>query len=181
MKWRTFPPSVLCCIFHNIHLRTSLVLPTSPAPYLGLIFIARHRQRPLLPLTAHCCDSTENWGELNSAWGKKFWHTTVTPPGSCNFVVDSGRHWKRLILAIINGCQNTYSVSILAQYTMTLKPPGDVNIVGYWCKWLWNIVLVWLWHIQRRNVLIITVYCSVYQGSVTYCGLKYDIIVRCLT
>lgn len=53
---------------HDLHLPTPpLVLPTSPAPYLGLIFTARHGRRPPLPLTAHCCENMER-GELNCMW-----------------------------------------------------------------------------------------------------------------
>ena len=52
---------------HDLHLPTPpLVLPTGPAPYLGLIFIAWHRRRPPLPLTAHCCENVER--ELNCTW-----------------------------------------------------------------------------------------------------------------
>lgn len=52
---------------HDLHLPTPLVLPAGPAPYLGLIFVARHRRRPPLPLTAHCCENMER-GELNCTW-----------------------------------------------------------------------------------------------------------------
>lgn len=72
-KWIIFPPSELCCIsythtYHNNpYFPTSLLLPTSPTPYLSLIFIAKHSQRPPLPLTAHCCENMER-GELNCMW-----------------------------------------------------------------------------------------------------------------
>lgn len=66
-KWIIFPPSERC---RTTTISTSPLLLFSPPvrlPTWVLFFVARHRRRPPLPLTAHCCENMER-GELNCTW-----------------------------------------------------------------------------------------------------------------